>query len=660
MTMFTRITLFSVLVAGLVLAGCETEPPAEPTPPEAAPSEKIPEEPPEKAPARTVDEAALAEAVGHTPADACGVVVVSNVGEFEKGLKSLLGEAADEMDLVGELAADLPPDAFDATGSLVMILPPNLDEAEPVLLLHIKDASAIRGADAGAGIVGVTHTQPGAPSEHVTYVLPLKSWALVADQAEAIKAVMRAEKKVQLSDEQKAALAGHMVWVHLNPPSLAAMADRSMKKMRDQVADQNPQAARNVETSLKMLDWLLGVATDVTRIDLVGDVTPEGIHILADGQLAEGSNLAALAGAGVPIDDYKAGLPTTDSLVLAAWAGMDWQKAVPPMKALIRPMLDIVAEGEDENTRKAINDMWESYEKWSAVMGNHVALVLELPEPGTGMYQLAEVYGIKDPKAYRDLLTEYLDASGAFMDAIMSKFTMGAGMPGVPPQMPHVKSDVDFKEAAETIDGVPVDIMRIRFTVDLPPDAPPQAGEQIKTMLDTMYGPNGMEFRMAVLDDKGLATMGGKDVMARAIKAARGEAPDLSTAPKVAEALAKVPEGQGVLLLSAANYMYMAMGMVDRMMSQNIPPEVLAEAEKAGHGPIAHPPATDLIRVTGPSEGTGVTVTIDVPASDLRAAVETAKKGGERMGFLMQKQQERMQEQQQSPSAPKAAPAPAK
>ncbi len=652
--MRTRLMLLAVLLAGLVPAGCETEPPAEPEPPEAAPSEAAPEEPPETAPAEAGDEAGLAEAVGHAPADACGVVAVANLAELETKLKALLGEAADEMAMVQELAADLPADAFDAGGPLVIIFPADLDQAEPVLVVSVKDAEVVKGADAGAGIVAM-------PSKdgRERFVLVLDGWAMVSHgKADAIKAVMRAEKKIELSESQRAALAGHMVWVHLNPPSLAAMAGRSMKKMQEQMAQQNPQAARNVETSLKMLDWMLGVAADVTRLDLAGDVTPEGLHIVADGQLAEGSNLAALAGAGVPVPDYKAGLPQTDGLILAAWAGMDWQKAMPPMKALIRPMVDIVTEGEDEETRQAVERMWASYEQWTEVMGDHVALVLELPEPGAGMYQLVEVYGIRDPKAYRDLLTEYMDASGAFMNAIMSKFTMGAGMS---PQLPHVTSDVAFKEAAETIEGVPVDIMRVRFTVDLPPDAPSQAAEQIKSTLETMYGPDGMEFRMAILDGKGVATMGGPDVMARAIKAAKGEAPDLSADPKVAEALDKVPEGQGVLLASATNYIYMAMSMTDSVLAQQVGPEILAEAEKAGHGPIARPPATDLVRVTGPTEGTGVTLTIDVPASDLRAAVEMARKAGERMMFLMQKLQERMQkQQQQSPAAPKPAPAPAK
>ncbi|MEA3367596.1 MAG: hypothetical protein U9R68_05725, partial [Planctomycetota bacterium] len=594
----------------------------------------------------------LATAVGHTPADAMLVLAIPNVTGLEANLKALVGPDADDMDLVGGLGEDLPEDAFDTAGPLVLIVPApaqdpeGRDQAEPVLLLHIKDATAIKGEDAGAGIVKM----PSESGKDV-FVLNLDPWAMVCDHPDPIKAVMRAEKKIPLADDQKAALADHTVWVHLDPPSLAALAKRGMEDVQQQIKQQGGQGGPP-QASLDMLNSMLDLVKDVTGVEVAADVTAEGIHVQADAHLAEGSHLAALAATGVAVKDYKAGLPVTDRLLVAAWVGVDWQKAIPPMKAMMKPIFDALTEGEDEETRKAVDTMWASYEKWGPIMGERVGMLLELPPSGRGLYQLAETYEIKDPEAYRKLLKEYMDASKAFMNVMMTRFGVGSGMPGMPPQVPHVDADITFEEAAETIEGVPVDLMRITFKVNMPEGAPPQAAAQVKQMVETIYGPDGMTFRMAILDGKGVAAMGGKEVMARALKAVKGQTPDLVTDPKVAEALRHVPEGQAVVLVSAAKYMYMAMGMVDRMMAGNLPPEVLQEAETAGHGPLQPPPPTDLVRFTGKGDGSGLSLTVDVPKSDLRAAILMAKKGAERMQFLMKKQQEMAQKQAQQGQTP--------
>ena len=620
-----RSGLFALLGVALLLAGCESAPEPPPEPPE-------PETPAPEVPVHD-----LAWAAGQAPADACGVVAISSVGELEKNLKALLGEVADEMNLVQELTADLPPGAIDAAGPLVLILPHNLDELEPVLVVSIKDASAIKGETVGAGIV-TTQSQDG----RERFVLALDDWAMVSHgRPDAIKAVLRAEKKVSLSDAQRAAIAKRMVWVHLNPASLAAAGKRFFDKAQKQMAEDS-QAPKMPEATMKMMNWVFDIAKDATRISAAADVKPEGITADVEAEFDKASDLFALAQSGVPVKDYKAGLPQADGLILAVWGGMDWAKAIPPMKGLMKPIFDIIAEGEDEKTRKAIDSMWASYEKWGAVMGNRFAMVMETPKPGAGLYQLAETFTIKDPEQYRKVMKEYMETSMEAVDVMMSKFV---AMPGVP-EVPNVKGKTEYKEAAETVEGVPVDVWRITFDITLPPDAPPEAAKQLKAMLDTIYGPEGMTFRMALVGKTAIATMGDPGVMARTIKAVKGEAPDLSADPKVAAALKRIPQGEGAALMSAANYMYLAMGMVDTMLAANLPPEVLAEAEKAGIKPLAPPPPTDFITFSGP-EGETLRLHVEAPQSDIRAAVAVTKQGGKRMEWFIKKQQEMARQQQQ-------------
>jgi len=614
----TRSGLLAALAVSLLLAGCESAPEPPPEPPK--PETPAPEEPVQD----------LAWAAGQAPADACIVVTVASVADLQKNLKALVGPDGDDIEMVEDIEKSLPPGAIDAAGPLVFILPAGAEEMEPVTLFRIKDASAIKGEAAGAGIVEVECAGGG-----TVFVLAIDSWAMVAsDGAEAIKTILRAEKKVPLSDAQRASIARHTVWVHLNPVSLVAMAKGGIEKVKKQMAEQ-PNAPKMPEATMKMLGALLTLAGDVTRVEVTADVKPTGITADIEAELDEASNLFALAQSGVPVKDYKAGLPQADGLILAVWVGMDWAKAIPPMKGLMKPIFDIIAEGEDEKTRKVIDSMWASYEKWGTVMGNHFAMVMELPKPGAGLYQLAETFTIKDPDQYRKVLKEYMETSMEAMDVMMRKFMNIPGMP----QVPNVKGKTEYQEAAETVEGVPVDVWRITFDVSLPPDAPPEAAEQLKAMLDTVYGPKGMEFRMAVVGNVGIATMGDPGVMARTIKAVKGEAPDLSADPKVAAALKRIPAGEGAALLSAANYMYLAMGMVDKMMTANLPPEIHAEAEKAGIKPLAPPPPTDFITFSGP-EGEALRLHIEAPQSDIRAAVSIAKQGGKRMEWFIKKQQE--------------------
>jgi len=619
-----RSGLFALLGVALLLAGCESAPEA------PKPETKTPEPEP-SAPKPAAD--GVAWAVGQAPADACLVGAVASMADLEKNLKALVGPDGDDMNLVQELDKELVAGGLDAAGPLVFILPAG-EEPAPVLLLRIKDEAAIKGEKATAGILATE--RDGATG----YVLKMGAWAACADSADAIKAIMRAEKKVILSADQAAAVAKHTVWVHLNPASLAAVGKRFFDKAQQEMA-KNPQAPQMPQTTLKMMNWILDVAKDATRIGVAADVKPQGITADFDVDLAEGSNLLAIANSGVPVKDFKAGLPTTPGLILAAWGGMDWGKAVPAMKTLIKPMFDIIAEGEDEKTRKALDNALASYEKWGAVMGNRFGMVMELPKPGTGMYQLAETFTIKDPDQYRKVLKEYMESAADAMNVMMSKFM---AVPGAP-QAPNVKGETEYKEAAETIEGVPVDVWRIKFDVSLPPDTPPEAAKQMKAMFDAIYGPEGMTFRMATVGNVAIATMGDPGVMARTIKAVKGEAPDLSADPKVAAALKRIPAGEGAALMSAANYMYLAMGMLDTMMTANLPPEVKAEAEKAGIKPLAAPPPTDFITFSGGGEGPTVRVHVDVPQDSIRAAVSVGKQGAERMKWFMEKQQEMAKEQ---------------
>jgi hypothetical protein len=399
-----------------------------------------------------------------------------------------------------------------------------------------------------------------------------------------------------------------------------------------------------------ILTWLVSLLGDVQSLTAVADVKAEMASVVADIQLVENTPLAAVVAATLPIEGYKSGLPLSDRIVAAGWMRVDWGKAVGPTKTIIKPLIDIMTAKADEAAKKSIADMWAMYDQWAAVMGSDVALVMEPAPPGQGMYRLAETFTVKDPAEYAKLKAKMMASSKDLVKAMMGQ--MG-GMPGAP----FMKMDMDYKEAAETIEGAPVDVMKMKVDIQLPPDAPLEAKEQIKAMMDATYGPEGMMMRMALIDKTAVFTIGGADAMAKAIKTVRGQAPDLTTDPKVAAAVGRLPKGicaGGVI--SFANLAYMAMSMADQMLSQTMPPEIKEAAKAAKLPPLEAPPAADLSTTAVTVNGRSLHVELAMPQADVRNAVQVAKRASERMMWVMQQQMKMMQERMEKEGAAGATP----
>lgn len=652
MTALRSLWLAAIIATACLVAGCSGpggEPPAAPEKPAA---EKPAAEKPAAAP-KTDD---LAWAVQQMPADACMVLAVSGIADLEKNLKALVGPDADEMKLVEDIEKKLPAGSVDGAGPALLAVLNGPDNPAVVAMFRIKDASKIQGEAAGAGIVAIKHkppAPPGAPAdfempEQTTYCLKKEPWLVVSDRLDALKAVMRAEKHVALTDAQRAAVGSRTLWANLNLPALANLAKTVFDKQTKMQAEQGGPAIP--PATMKMVHWILGLADQVEAVDMAADIGPEGIKADVTAAMVDGSNLLQIIGAGRPVGSAAMGLPASDRIVLAGWGGADWDAAIPPVKALTKGLFDIFVEGEDEATRKSMDALWNTYEKWGGVLGDQFAMVLTAADPGKGMYQLVETFQVKDPEAYRKLMKEQMTTSLDATKVMMSKFMVMPGAPG----MQGIKADGDFKEAAETIEGVPVDIMTFKFSMELPPDAPPQAKAQVEQMMAAMYGPDGMVMRMAVVDKTGVVAMGDPALMAQAIKTVRGQGTDLAADPRVAAAVKRAGEvGNGVGLVSIGNYMYMAMGMADRMMTANLPKEILDGAEADGIKPLAPPPAGDLVTLTSRLDGRLFRLAVDVPKSEIDAAVATGKQFGQRMQYFMQKQMD----MQKNAADTKAAPA---
>lgn len=600
----------------------------------------------------------VAWAVSQAPADAAIVVAVRSLGELEASLKALVGPEADDLNIAKMVEEKLPAGTFDAAGPLVVVVPAAAEDLSLVVLMRLKGDAKLEGEPADGGLLKLkapaAPPAPGGPPASPCFAVAKDGWAILGADAAAVKAVATAAKRMELSAGQKSSLAARMIWVSLSPKPLATVAKAAIEKQKKAMAGTGGPAMP--EAFMKVVDYALTLLDQVETVALVADVKPEGVTAQMDVGLVEGSSLAAAAAAGQPVESFKAGLPSTDHVMLAVWARIDWAKATGPMKTLIKPLLDVFTAGADDAARKGVEDMWASYEQWMGVLGNDVALVMEPAPAGQGMYRLAETFAVKNPDEYRAMLRKQMTASKDFMKVITGKLT---AMPGMPP----MKMDAEYKEAAETIEGVPVDHMIMRMDVELPPDAPPQAAAQVKSMMKAVYGPDGMLLRFAVVNGRGVVALGDAAGMAAAIKAAKGQGPDLSAQPQVAAALGRIDKGASVAgVLSAGNYAYMTMSMMDRMMGEGMSAEVKEEAAKAGLKPLAPPAVADLTTFSIRVDGRTVRGVLNVPKGDIQAAIAAGKQGIERIQWYSQKQQEiaQKQMQQMQPGQPPAGAAPAK
>jgi hypothetical protein len=587
----------------------------------------------------------LAWAVSQAPADACVVATIRNVSEFETSLKALAGPDAGEMAIVKSLEENLPPGVLDVGGPLVFIVPMSDKGFTGIAMFRLKDEASLNAQTVEGQILKVvpSATEPGPPARAPpVYVLKFWPWAALGNDLGAMKALASARSRLAPSAADRAALGGHLVWIQANPKSLGAAARQAIAREQKRSEAAGRQVVPPV--FIKRLQWATGLLDQMQSIALAADVEPRRATARLDVALAEGSPLLAAAQAGLPVECFKGGLPAADGLVVAGWGRVDWAKALPPMKTILRPLADILSEGGDA-ARKNVDELWASYEQWAAVLGTDAAVLLEAEKPGKGLFRFVETFSVKDPAEYRRLVARQTAASRDLMQtATQGLFAM--------PGMPQMKTEIQFKEAAEKIEGLPIDVVTVKVTAEARPGAPPEEAARAKAMLEAVYGPQGMVLRLACVDKLGVVVLGDADDMARALRAARGQGPVLGANPKVAAAIGRLPESACVAgIVSISTYVNIIMTSMERTIAQTMPPEVKAAA--AGLKPLEPPSLADLATFSLCLEGRSISVALEVPQSEVRAAVASGKQGSDRLMWYVRKQEELSREK--APAPPGAA-----
>lgn len=543
----------------------------------------------------------LVWAVSQAPANALVVAGARNIEGLWANLKKLSCQGDNVPDLLSAMEMALPA-GVDLKGAAVAILMPGQAHPDMVLMGRIKKGAVLNGEKIEGEIIKTAVAVGPA-----TYMLKIDPWVVMSDNLAAVKAISAATSRLKLNEQQKNDLNGRSIWAWVNTKALTARAKAAIPKHPS--SDKTPRQGPNTDM---IADWAIGLLNQVNSLTMAVDINPEAASLTVGLDYAPESQLALIAASGMPIAPSKAGLAATDSFLLAGWGRMDWVKAIGPTRSILKPLLAAIIPASNKAACKSIDDLWAIYDEWAGTLGNEFAFVMEPAPVGEGTYRMTETIAVKNPDIYRKLLAKTIPLSANLTKAFASMGPMSG---------PSMDMTADYKPSAETIDGVAVDISKTKMAFSSP-DMKPEEKEAAQKMMDSIYGPEGMTMRMALMGRTAIISMGGKETMVRAIKASKDQAPGLSANPKVLAALGRVPkDATFVGLISLPAYAHFTLGMITRMM--------------AGSGaPDAQPtPALgDLVTFSLRTQGTTQYLNLHVPQSEIKGLLETIERAHGGMG----------------------------
>jgi general secretion pathway protein G len=559
----------------------------------------------------------MCEAVSQVPADAAVVVTFRSPQAVVDGLNDSIGPELASMAAVP--LALLPSGAIEMDGPVVFAL---LMQERPlwVFLMCCKEPRFLKGETVDEGIIRM---KVGNTEFHV---LKMGAYAAFGD-LDAVRAYKKAKDQPLAVDQPMGdRIAENLIWLYVNAKPLAALAKPMIDGMKKEAEQKHP--GQPLSSEAKAVQWLQDLLDQLKSAEIGYAVS--GGRVLVRGRLtlAENAPLLAIARAVKPIETYEGALPQTDKFLMAAWANVDSAQATPHAKAFLRPVMDLVMEKLGEATtapagapvagapnpmaalRQAIDEQWSLADEYGAVLGNRAAVLMEMPERGKPFYRFTETVDLKDVAKYRVLAKKSAESTEKLLKALTGRASEDKAAP-------NVKMDFEYKPGAETIDGVAVDVMRFKFGVQPGPGVPPEAERIVKSINETLYGPDGLVMRMAVCDNQVLAVTGDPEMMKRAIKGRRGQAGDLAKQPPIAAALKRVPKGASMAaLISCPASAYAGDVLIDEAMLAALPPE-RREAMKRIPLPKINPPVLSEPTVLSlVVDGQAIRLEMDMPLAE--------------------------------------------
>jgi len=602
------------LLALSMMTGCSKEAPAAPP---TAPAETPAAAPP----------SAAVEVVSALPADALAVVVFRSPQTFVDQLNDFAGPELSSLPALG--LSYLPVGAFDMDGPVALCVMLENEEPSAVFLMRVKDADKLSTVPPEGGILQLHSAIPE------LYAVRTGPWAAFGSLEDVKNFQQRASAPRLTPDEPMAQrINDNLIWAYLRAKPLTDLATAELKEAKAHLVARNTARAKALgdeapekpSKEIQALEWLENLLLQMESAEVGLNFDSE--HLLVQGglTLSENGSLLTLARTLKPIESYEGTLPETDRLLAASWIAFDCEKAAPEIKNFLRPLMDLVFEklgeavaeaptdGPPSNPlatlHKALDAQWRLLDEYPGVVGDRAASLMEVPERGQGMYRLTQTLDLKDGARFNALTEKGLQTSGDFTTAIANLISGSAGISPF---------KIQSKAATETLEGLSVDTLR--FDIRLEPS--PYSSSSLPSDLTTiLYGPEGLAMHRTVCDNRGLATLGGADVMTRAIQHARGKVGDLARQKAVAAALKRVPAGSSaVCLFSFPAYACLADTLADDILLSMMSPDHREAAKQVPLPQIAYPTTLPPTVVSLRLDGRMLRLDMDMPTSEVTQAI---------------------------------------
>ena len=561
---------------------------------------------------------ALVEAVALAPADSVAVGTFRSPRTLVDDLNEFAGP---ELSTVpGVFLSMLPAGAFDMDSPVAWVVTVEDGSGAGVFILRVKDPARLSGDAVEEGITRAAKAVSG------LCFMRKGEWAVCGSE-ESVKAFKISGSRPRLVvDEATAGRIGDsLIWLRVNAKPLAALAKPELQEMKVQARANLP--ADRADTRVKAVEWLENLLGQLETLDVGVRMDSDRMLTQTCLTLSDGASLMAIAKALKPVEKFDGPLPETDRFCMAAWVSMDHGQAMAQVKAFLQPVVNLLldettraaqagppagqAPNPSDAARKAIEEQWKLLDEYGDVLGDRLALLAEIPVHGQGMYRMTEVFDLKDAAKYRLLQERSVAATKDLFGAI-------TGVMPQTPDAPRFDMSVDYKAAAETIGGLPVDVMRFKVSVQPPEALQPGPQFSFKDVMDSIYGPEGLVMRMAVCENRAIAVVGGQELMDRAIRRQRGQEKDLAKQEAVAAALARVPDkASAVALISLPAYAASVDIVMDDVLLGTLPAdrrEAVADIPLPRIGlPALTPPTVLALRV----DGRTIRLDVDMPQSEM-------------------------------------------
>ncbi len=493
------------------------------------------------------------------PADAVAFLYLPVPGEFQTAVKSLVSAInpgmADKFDAFEPFgAAGIDKNDIDISRPMALAVSlPSEGPPQPILtfIIPVKDAPASLAARAERGL-------PGSALAAGNYVGVSFHPAYAAGTATPAIAKNLAAGHVCARIDMKGLVArlGPMLDKFSNPAALAAI---------------NPEMAATPQAAETLGAMMKGARTFLDSLDSVqASVTFDGgvADIRAELTMVEGSKLdIPLAGGG--FGDAAKSLAAKDAgfvfLARANWSSM---------MDLIEPMLQGLVEAMPPEQKQGMEHYLAKSRELYDSMGDTMAVAGDLTSEGMVMTGYANT---KDVNKY---LADYRE----LIESPMMK-NFGAETMSLEP---------------ETVDGVEMQRFTLKFNTrdllarsggeELSPEAMEQAEAMMENMMNTMFGPDGFQYRIGAVGNNVVFAMGGdKENAARAVEAAKNKSGSL---PPAAQAALDRVQGNASFLMYADCRQFLSWSM---NLARSMQPELPIP-------PIPDGPAVPLL-ITASSDG---------------------------------------------------------